>query len=79
MTVMADALGGLASLAKSVYRSDILAKILSCKDHENSYIRIRVAYALKQFDEPAAQKALAALRQDPNHRVVGATMEDLLP
>ena len=79
LTVMADALGGLASLAGSVYRSYILAKILSCKDHENAYIRIRVAYALKQFDEPAAQEALAALRQDPNHRVVGATMEDLLP
>ncbi len=79
LTVMADALGGLASLASSVYRSDILAKILICKNHENAYIRIRVAYALKQFDEPAAQEALAALRQDINHRVVGATMEDLLP
>lgn len=79
LTVMADALGGLASLANSEYRSDILAKILSCQDHENSYIRIRVAYALQQFDEPAAQEALALLRQDSNHRVVGATMEDLLP
>lgn len=79
LTVMADALGGLASLANSSYRSDILTKILSCKDHDNSYIRIRVAYALKQFDEPAAKEALAVLRQDSNHRVVGATMEDLLP
>lgn len=79
LTVMADALGGLASLANSSYRSDILTKILSCKDHENSYIRIRVAYGLKQFDEPAAKEALAVLRQDSNHRVVGATMEDLLP
>jgi HEAT repeat protein len=79
LTVMADSLGGLASLANSSYRSDILTKILNCKDHENSYIRIRVAYALKQFDEPAAKEALASLRQDSNHRVVGATMEDLLP
>ena len=79
LTVMADALGGLASLANSSYRSDILTKILSCKDNENSYIRIRVAYGLKQFDEPAAKEALAVLRQDSNHRVVGATMEDLLP
>ncbi len=79
LTVMADALGGLGSLANSDYRSNALTQILSCKDHENSYIRIRVAYGLKQFDEPAAQEALAALRQDDNHRVVGATMEDLLP
>ncbi len=79
LTVMADALGGLASLASSVYRSDALTQILSCKDHESSYIRIRVAYGLKQFDEPVAKEALALLRQDINHRVVGATMEDLLP
>jgi HEAT repeat protein len=79
LTVMADALGGLASLANSSYRSDVLTKILSCKDHENSYIRIRVAYGLKQFDELAAKEALTLLRQDSNHRVVGATMEDLLP
>jgi hypothetical protein len=26
-----------------------------------------------------AKEALAVLRQDSNHRVVGATMEDLLP
>jgi HEAT repeat protein len=79
LTVMADAIGGLSHLATSEYRSSALTNILSLQDHEKSYIRIRVAYALKQFDEPIAKAALAKLRQDSDHRVVGAAMEDLLP
>jgi hypothetical protein len=39
--------------------------------------RIRVAYALKRFPEESA-KVGAQLRQDVHHRVVGATMEDLI-
>jgi HEAT repeat protein len=79
LTVMADAIGGLAHLAESEYRSLALTGILSLQDHEKSYIRVRVAYALKYFDDPAAKDALAKLRQDSEHRVVGAAMEDLLP
>ena len=79
LTVMADAIGALSHLADSAYRSPALEKILSLQDHEKPYIRIRVAYALKYFDEPSATEALAKLRQDNDHRVVGATMEDLLP
>jgi HEAT repeat protein len=79
LTVMADAIGGFSHLANSEYRSPALANILSLQDHEKSYIRIRIAYALKQFNEPAAKEALAKLRQDSNHQVVGAAMEDLLP
>jgi HEAT repeat protein len=79
LTVMADAIGGLASLAGSDYRSSALPAILGLQDHEKSYIRIRVAYALKQFDEPEAKAALAKLRQDSNHQVVGAAMENLVP
>ncbi len=79
LTVMADAIGGFSHLVNSEYRSQALANILNLQDHEKSYIRIRVAYALKQFNEPSAKEALAKLRQDSNHKVVGAAMEDLLP
>jgi HEAT repeat protein len=79
LPVMADAIGGLAHLANSPYGAQALAAILDRQGHEKSYIRIRVAYALKQFDDPIAKAALAQLRQDENHQVVGAAMEDLLP
>jgi HEAT repeat protein len=79
LPVMADAIGGLAHLADSKYRSEALAAILGLQNHEKSYIRIRVAYALKQFNEPIAKAALAQLCQDENHQVVGAAMENLLP
>jgi HEAT repeat protein len=42
-------------------------------------IRQQVAYALKTFPAPAAQALLQTLRQDPDHRVVGAALEELLP
>jgi HEAT repeat protein len=79
LPVMADAIGGLAHLSNSPYGTQALTAILSHQNHEKSYIRIRVAYALKQFDNPMAKEALAQLRQDENHQVVGAAMEDLLP
>lgn len=79
LTVMADAIGGLSHLANSDYRSSALKTILSLQDHEKPYIRIRVAYALKEFDDPTAKATLAKLRQDNDHQVVGAAMEDLLP
>jgi HEAT repeat protein len=39
-------------------------------------IRLRVVRALKWFDVPEAREAIAQLRQDENHAVVGATLEE---
>ena len=41
--------------------------------------RLALAYALKRFDDPSAKDALSKLRQDSNHKVVAAALEDLLP
>ncbi|MGB3616164.1 MAG: HEAT repeat domain-containing protein [Elainellaceae cyanobacterium] len=71
-----DALG---SLAASGHTSVALARLLHLKQSEMDYIRVRVAYALKHFDAPEAKAALAQLRQDTSHRVVGAAMEDWVP
>ncbi|WP_017653320.1 HEAT repeat domain-containing protein [Fortiea contorta] len=71
-----DALGALAASRQS---APALSRLLQAKDSPYDYIRVRVAYALKHFADPAAKKALAQLRQDINHRVVGAAMEDLIP
>jgi HEAT repeat protein len=71
-----DALG---SLVNSRQHSAALTRLLSLGRSELEYIRIRVAYALMHFDTPEAKATLAALRQDADHRVVGASMENLLP
>ncbi|MBH8577196.1 HEAT repeat domain-containing protein [Nostocaceae cyanobacterium CENA369] len=70
-----DALG---SLAGSRQHQSALSQLLILKNSESERIRVQVAYALKHFDDPDAKEALAQLRQDTNHRVVGAAMEDLL-
>lgn len=71
-----DALGALAD---SRQKEAALTRLLLLSHSEAEYIRIRVAYALKHFNTSEAKEALAQLRQDADHRVVGAAMEDLLP
>ena len=71
-----DALG---SLVNSRQNQAALTRLLSLGRSELDYIRIRVAYALKHFDSSEAKATLADLRQDADHRVVGASMENLLP
>jgi HEAT repeat protein len=69
---------GLGALAESRQLEAALARLLALQTSPFEYIRVRVAYALKGFKVPAAKEALAQLRQDSDHRVVGAAMEDLL-
>ncbi|MDJ0697962.1 MAG: HEAT repeat domain-containing protein [Mastigocoleus sp. MO_167.B18] len=70
-----DVLGVLANTNKS---AEALAKLLELANHELQNIRLRAAYALKRFDDPQAKAALEKLRKDPDHRVVGAALENLL-
>ena len=78
-TVQEASVGALASLAHSRQAEAALSQLLMLKDSEVDRIRLQTAYALKQFDRPAAKTALAQLRHDHNHQVVGAAMEELLP
>jgi HEAT repeat protein len=70
-----DALGALHSSRQQVA---VLDQLLALSTKNLDYIRVRTAHALKYFDLPAAKAALVQLRQDPDHRVVGAAMEGLL-
>ena len=79
LTVRAAALGALSTLADSTQRAAALSQLLIQASSESPQIRVKVAQALKQFDDQSAKDALIQLRQDPNHRVVGAAMESLLP
>jgi len=69
---------GLGSLSQSDQADLALAKLLDLKNSELEYIRVRVAYALMNFDHPEAKEAIANLRSDRDYRVVGAAMENLL-
>ena len=70
-----DAIGALVNTRQE---NTALSQLLALKNSEAEYLRMRVAYALKHFDQPEAKKALIELRQDTDHRVVGAAMETLL-
>ncbi|MEH2151281.1 HEAT repeat domain-containing protein [Nostoc sp.] len=78
-TVQESSVDGLALLADSNQHDAALAQILTLVNDESWRMRVRVSYALKRFDEPEAKAALNQLRQDEDHRVVGAALEDLLP
>ncbi|MEH1803445.1 MAG: HEAT repeat domain-containing protein [Nostoc sp.] len=78
-TVQESSVDGLALLADSSQHDAALAQILTLVNDESWRMRVRVSYALKRFDEPEAKAALNQLRQDKDHRVVGAALEDLLP
>ena len=73
--VAIDALGALATSDK---KNAALDYLLELKAAEAPYIRARSASALKHFDTPTAKDALADLRADHDHTVVGAAMEPLL-
>ena len=70
---------GLGSLCASQEANRAIAKLLQLKDSEFEYIRVRVAYALIQFNTPEAKEAMTNLRNDRDYRVIGAAMENLLP
>jgi len=77
--VQEASIDGLGALATSRQSQAALAQLLALKNSDADYLRVRVAYALNQFDVAEAKAALAELRQDPDHRVIGAAMEDLIP
>lgn len=77
--VQAEAVDALGTLAKSRQAQAALSQLLALKNSESYRLRVRVAYALKYFDAPEAKEALIQLREDADHRVVGAAMESLLP
>ena len=78
LTVRQSGVDVLGLLASSSKKTEALSKLLELANDESEWIRLRVAYALKRFDDSQAKVALEKLRQDPDHRVVGAALENLL-
>jgi HEAT repeat protein len=78
-TVQESAVDATGSLAHTNGQAAALTLLLTLVNASSPRIRIRAAYALKHFKTAPAQAALAQLRRDSDHRVVGAALEDLLP
>ncbi|NEQ64847.1 MAG: HEAT repeat domain-containing protein [Symploca sp. SIO2D2] len=78
LTVKWAAIDGLSYLAGSGKQNDALQQLLALADSDEWRIRWRVARSLSRFDEPQARDALNRLKQDEDHRVVGAALESLL-
>jgi len=70
-----DAMG---SLHDSPQKSTVMERLIDLSQSDRWRIRRQVALALRHFDHPRATSILQRLRQDPDHRVVAATLEDLL-
>ena len=78
-TVQESAVDALATLANSSVYLSALSQLLGVVSNDSWRMRQRAAYALKRFKDYQAKQALRLLRQDQDHRVVGAALENLLP
>ncbi|MBE9029732.1 HEAT repeat domain-containing protein [filamentous cyanobacterium LEGE 11480] len=66
-------------LANTVHEPAAIAKLTTLSTEADWRIRQQVAYALKGFTIQSAKDLLAKLKQDSDHRVVGAALEEALP
>lgn len=78
LTVQGTAVDALGILAGSSQHDAALSQLLKLTSSESWRMRVRVAHALKRFEEPQAREALIQLRQDQDHQVVAAALENLL-
>ena len=76
--VQLTAIASLGQLATTAQAYAALELILEAANSPKAIIRAQAARALKDFSDPIAEATLLKLRQDPDHRVVGATLETLV-
>lgn len=76
--VQETAVNALATLAQTSQQDAALSRLLALVNSDSEQIRLHVARALKHFDSPPAKAALSQLRQDPDHQVVAAALENLV-
>ncbi len=78
LVVQQTALASLGELAKTPQEDLALELLLPAAKSEQGEIRAQVARVLRDFEDPRAKVVLTNLRQDCDHRVIGATLEGLL-
>lgn len=78
-TIVQAGISTLGLLAGTAQEQAALAALLPQANSDSWRLRLTLARALKRFDDQSARDALVKLRQDSNHKVVAATLEELLP
>lgn len=78
LTVRETSIDGFGFLADSEKKDAALEQLLKQVKANWWRLRVRVARALGHFDRQEATDALIQLRQDEDHRVVGAALEALV-
>lgn len=77
-TVQEASVAGLGVLAGTTKQDAALEKLLSLMKAQWWSLRAQVARSLGKFNDPRVEEALLQLRQDEDHRVVGAVLESSL-
>lgn len=77
-SVMESSLDCLSTLHHTEQQQSALEQLLRFVDHDSWRIRLRVAKSLGQFEDPKATEALQRLKEDSDHRVVGAVLDSLV-
>ncbi|HAC65549.1 MAG TPA: phycocyanobilin lyase [Cyanothece sp. UBA12306] len=78
LTVQETALKGFSFLAGTSKQEAAKNQLLSRVQDPQPHIRYGVAKALRKFEGSEVREALSQLKQDQDHRVVGAVLEQLL-
>lgn len=78
-TISQAGISTLGLLADTEQSAAALAALLPLAKRPYWRSRLALAATLKSFQAQSAKDALAQLRQDENHKVVAAALEDLLP
>lgn len=78
LVVKLTAITNLGLLKGTIYENDAIELLFALSTDKTVAIRVRVARTLGLFDDLRAKAALAELRYDPDHRVVGATLEGVI-
>lgn len=78
LTVKLSSISYLQKLKGTSLEPEAINVLLELSTSEIVAIRVQVARVLGSFDDPKARDVLLKLRDDQNHRVVGATLEVLL-
>ena len=78
LSVKLSAIDCLGTLANTDKKAPALTKLLSLVNDESWRVRSSVAKALNRFNTQEAKEALDRLKQDSDHRVVGAVLDGLV-
>ena len=76
--VQQSAISNLGQLANTPYADSALEIILEVANSKKVTVRVQVASALRNFEDPRVESALVKLRNDSDYRVVAATLEGLI-